>query len=188
MNGMVMTKLKLNTFAVCLTLATTPVFAQTDADEAAFGAVVTQYTEALEAGNMGASMDVLPPVLLQTIAETAGVDKDQLLEGMRAQAEAMGDSMVFSDINFDQDAIEWKTAESGKDYALIQGSSVLEMTDPSTDTTVKMKRSGTYLGMSDGGEWYMIEISDPQQQALFDAAYPDYAGITVPAGTMETVE
>jgi len=184
--GAEMTNVK--SLAVCMVVVTTPALAQTDAQVGALDATVAEMTDALVKGNMVATVEMLPPAMLQSMASDSGMEPDQLLQMMRDQLEAAAGAVVSTDVEFDSDAIEWKTTEDGQDYALVPGAFVVEATDPSTDSVVTMKQTATYIGIPDDGEWYVIDISNPAQQAIFASAYPDYEGITVPAGTMEMVQ
>lgn len=183
-----MINFKFKSLAVCLLLSTSPAFAQTDADTAALDAVLTEMSETMASGNMAAAVEMLPPTMLESMAEAAGMDTEQLLEVTRAQLEAASGSVAFSDVELGGDAIEWKTTEDDKDYALVPGSFVITATDPSSGTDMKMKQTATYIGIPDDDEWYVVDISNPAQQSIFASAYPDYAEVTVPEATTEMMQ
>ncbi|EKE43203.1 hypothetical protein OCGS_2794 [Oceaniovalibus guishaninsula JLT2003] len=180
-----MNALGTKTLAFCLALAIAPASAQDAADQAALDTMLARMTQALEAGDMAVTMEVLPPTMLDRMAEQSGLDRDRLLEVTRAQIEAAGDTVTFSEVDFGGDGIDWKTTEAGADYALVPSESVIEVRDPASDATMRMRQTATFIAIPDAGQWYMVDISSPEQQAIFADAYPDYAGITVPPAAVE---
>ena len=183
-----MIDLKFSSLALCLAMAAAPAFAQTDEQKAELDTLLAKVTTALEAGDMAVMLETLPPTMLENMASGSGMDKDKLIEATRAQAEAAGSAMTFSEVEVGGDDIKWEKTESGKDYALVPSKSVVEVKDPSSGAVMKMKQAATFLAFPDEGEWYMVDISSAPQKAMFVSAFPDYADVTVPETSVEMVQ
>ncbi len=150
----------------------------------AMTARVGAFEETLAAGDMGAIFDFMPPKVLAMLATQAGISEDQLIEASKAQIAAAMESVTIDSYVMDLDAATYQmTPDGSRGYALIPTETMM-----SVEGVGKMKATSQTLSFEDEGEWYVARVDDPGQAQLLATAYPEFAGIDFPAGTMEPVE
>ena len=178
----------LGTLAVAPLLAPTPAVAQTavrlTADErAGLEARVAEMTGYVDAGRFYAMMELIPPRLFSTLAEHFGVDEAEARVGIRAGFQQMMSSVTIIEYEFDvDDARAFVTPDGSRRYAFVDLTMLVE------DEGLRVRTTTPNLTFVDDGVWYMIDVSEPAQAAMFRKAYPEFEGVEFAAGTMEIVE
>jgi hypothetical protein len=167
--------------AVLLALAA-PAFAQTDEQRAALSARIDSFDAAMKASNMAEIMGVVPPKIIDKLAATYSVTKEQLVAGMQQQIDAAMANIKLVSFGMDLSKAEFVTLADGTLYAMVPTETVMDLGEQG-----KFKSSSSTLALLDGDTWYLIRAEDPQQQALLKEIYPAFADVTFPAGTMEPV-
>ena len=168
-------------FALLAALAV-PAFAQTDEQRTALAARIESFDAAMKSSNMVEIMSVVPPKVLDKLAATYSVTKEQLIEGMQQQIDQAMQGIKLVSFGMDLDKAQFTTLPDGTLYALIPTETVMDLGEQG-----KFKSSSSTLGLLDGDTWYLVRAEDPQQGALLKEIYPAFADVTFPAGTMEPV-
>ncbi|OOY09215.1 hypothetical protein [Thioclava sp. F36-7] len=177
-----MTRLSL-VFAVApLALSALPAFAFDAADRNAVTQEVAGFTKAVDEKDYSVFFDTVPPKMMQAIADQTGVPKEQLEDIMRKQINDAMASVTIDDFEMNIAAMKTGETSSGRAYAQIPTSTVMEVPDMG-----KVRSTNTTLALQDGEEWYLVRIDSPAQIAVLRKVYPDFEGIEFPKGTMEAV-
>ena len=151
-------------------------------DREAVASLIERVDAATEAGDMLAALDVVPPALLDALAEASGLSREEIREAMEAAlAEVMVEVEIVSfEIHLDR-AGEAETS-AGRPYLLAPTESVMRVGDQT------FRSESATLALEDGGEWYLVRAEDVTQIAMLQEVYPDFAGIEFPRGRMSVVE
>ncbi|MGX1309420.1 hypothetical protein AB7M35_004178 [Amorphus suaedae] len=152
-------------------------------DRAALETRVETFDTAIRANDTDQIVDVVPPKVLAFIADKAGVPLDKLKEGLATQIEqAMADVTIVS-FGMDLDTAEVGESATGRTYLLVPTHTVMQ-----AETVGKVETKTHTLAFADGGKWYLVRLDNEQQKAILKEAYPEFADITFPEGTIEIVE
>lgn len=171
--------------AAALALAT-PTLAQelSAAQQDALAARVAEFDGTMRAGDMAGLMDFMPARIKQTIADEAGVSVDELEAAMREQMDAAMAGATIDAFSMDLDALTTaQTPDGGRTYALIPTTTEITM-----EGMGRMRAASQTLAFEDEGTWNLLRVDDPNQVAILQAAYPEFAGVAFTPGTMEQVE
>ena len=155
----------------------------TPEDRETVAALIADFTEVIEIGDMPGLIGFIPPPMITTIAEANGIPEDTLMEILAgAMAQAMEGVTVES---FEMDLAAGTDGETGagRPYIAIPTTSVMLVDGAGTATA-----TSTTLALEDEGQWYITRIDDATQLAILRDTYPDFEGIDFPAGTMEFSE
>ena len=154
----------------------------TEEDRGAVEVLIAQVDAAMEDGDMMAAMDVVPPALLDAMAEATGLSTEAMREAMEAALEqAMAEVEIVSSEMRLADAEEAETSE-GRPYLLVPTETVMKVADQT------LRNESDTLALEDGGAWYLVRIDDVSQIAMVQQVYPDFAGVEFPRGRMSVVE
>lgn len=145
----------------------------TPALKQSLNARVAAFDRDLNRGNLGAVVDYLPPKMIADLS--AGVDADP--EFLKAAVGAMLDGMTRelkiagrSDLS---QALVGTTA-AGNPYALVPGAVTI------TAGRELMTQQGNTLALLDGGQWYLVGLSDAETAADIRKSYPEFRGVALP--------
>lgn len=178
--------MRLLTMTLAAFLAAGPALAReiTDDQRAALEARVAEFSATMTDGDMADLLGYTPPPVRATLAEMSGMDEAQLVEAMRAAMDAAMQGATIEGFSMDVDAA---TVEETPD-----GSRAFVLIPTTTDVAVEgqgtMRAASQTLALEDGGEWWLVRIDDPQQTMILAQAYPEFAGVTFPAGTVTPVQ
>lgn len=153
-------------------------------DRAAVQARIDHLDGMMRAGDLAGAIDVVPPRLLQAIADRAGLPKDQLRALMREQISGMLENITVVSFDMDLDAAPPLTTPDGsRTYLLVPMDLVLKV-----EGVGKMRARGHTLALEDEGQWYLIRVEDAPQIAFVRELWPEFAEVEFPAGTTEAVD
>lgn len=134
---------------------------------------VNAFDREVNRGNLGASVDYLPPKIIALLTEETGVSA----EFVKAAAGAMLEGMT-SDMNIsgghDLSQALVGTAGNGMPYAVIPGAAHVEIDGQS------MTDQGYSLALLDGGTWYLVALNDQEAVDEVRQAYPEFQGVALP--------
>ena len=174
--------MRLQTMTFVTLLAAAPTWAQkiTDNQRAALEARVADFSAIMTDGDMADLLAYTPPPVRATLVEMSGLDEAQLVEAMRAAMGAAMQGTTIDDFSMDVAAATVEETPNGsRTYVLIP---------TATDITVEgqgtVQAASQTLALEDQGEWWLVRIDDPQQTMILAQAYPEFAGVTFPAGTV----
>lgn len=159
-----------------------PALAQTDEQRAALAARIESFDAAMKASNMAEIMSVVPPKVLDKLAATYKVDKQQLIDGMQQQIDAAMAGITLESFGMELDKAEFSTLADGTLYGLVPTETVMDLGEQG-----KFKANASTLALLDGDTWYLVRVEDPQQVALLKEVYPAFADVTFPTGSMGPV-
>ncbi len=161
-------------------------FAQaiTEPDKAAIQSRVDAFDAVMRAGQMGNTIDFVPPAMLDVMAAKFDITADQLREATKAQMGAMTDQVRIDDFAMDLGSATYAVTPDGKvGYALIPTTTVMTV-----EGGGKMKGSSQTLALQDGGTWYLMRIDDASQADILRETYPAFEGVEFPEGSIEAIQ
>lgn len=163
-----------------------PAFAEelTPEQEQALTERVESFDAAMRENDMQTVMGVVPPKVLDKIAEQSGVSVDQLLAAMQDQMDEIMGRVEIVSFGMTLDDVEYTTLESGIVYGMIPTETVLDL---GSDAGGKMRATSETLGLLDDGTWYLVRVDDPAQVAIIKEIYPEFADVEFPTGKVEPV-
>jgi hypothetical protein len=155
----------------------------TEAETAALAAKVEAFDAAMRDGNYAEIIEVLPPAMLEHIAEQAKVPVDDLLAALKTQMDEIFATVELISFGMDIAAAEQHELADGSPYVLIPTNTVME-----AEGLGRVKVDSKTLGLLDDSEWYLVRVSDAAMVGVLRQVYPEFAGVEFPAETMTTVE
>lgn len=171
---------------LALALLAAPAWAQDlpEADRAALSARVAEFDAAMVAGDMGGLLRFTPPAVRATLAEMSGLSEAELATALAEAAAASMEGASIEDFAMDVDAATPAETPGGeRSYVLVP-----TVTDIAVEAQGLWRSTTQTLAFEDGGDWWLVRVEDPQQVAILAQAYPEFAGVTFPAGTTEPIE
>lgn len=145
----------------------------TPALKQSLNARVNAFDRDLNRGNISAVLDYLPPKMISDMS--AGVDADP--EFVKAAVGAMLDGMtrelkIAGRSDLSQALVG--TTSAGNPYALVPGAATI------TAGGETMTQQGNTLALLDGGQWYLVGLSDAETVADIRKSYPEFRGVALP--------
>lgn len=168
-----------------LLLSAMPAAAQdvTPQDRAQVSALLTGVHDRVVGGDMSAAMDVLPPGVIDAMANRYGVTPEEARQAARDVAAQIMADVEILDYRVDVDGAQVKrTPDGSRTYLMVP----LHMTMRTQGIMVKTT-SSTLVFQVDGA-WYGMSVDGDEQADVLREVYPEFAGVEFPAGTMEIVE
>ncbi|WBU58204.1 hypothetical protein [Paracoccus sediminicola] len=136
---------------------------------------VAAFDRDLNSGNIAALVSYLPPRMIADLADEMGTSPEfataaagAMISGLTSELEIAGRSDI-------SQALIGETDE-GRPYALVPGVAQIRAGGQSATQQV------TTLALIDGGEWYLLGLSDPETLTDLRRAYPEFRGVALPAG------
>jgi hypothetical protein len=171
--------------ALVIAIGAAPAFARavTGEETAALAARIAAFDAAVRANDYGAIITVIPPPMLQHIADEAKIPLDQLTPALAGQMEQVLASVTLVSFGMALDDAEHRELGDGTPYLLIPTETVME-----AEGMGRMKVSSFTLGMLDAGEWYLVRTSDAAMVGVLRHVYPQFNGVAFPADTTTSVE
>lgn len=151
--------------------------------QSALGPKVALLEQAITAGDYAIALDVLPPRLIQSMSDRFGMSPEDL---RRAAAQASADALdgvqglTFA-MHVDQ-AAKHLTPDDRRPYWLVPTVTQMSVEGRGIRTTTQT------LAIEEDGEWYLIRVADPAQVAMLREAYPEFAGVEFPRGSVAAVQ
>lgn len=170
--------------SACLGLLATPVAAQAiDAsDRAEVQAAVDRYAAVFAAGDYGALVDLtMSPALMGHFQRTFGATEAQIRDGVTdVMSQVMSGGVTLIEHRMDvAGAVAAVTPDGSRAYLLIPTTTLMDI-----QGVGRVRSRNHTLAIEDGGRWYLLRIDDAQQVALLRGAYPEFAGVEFPTGTV----
>ena len=136
---------------------------------------IATFEDAIRANDFEGTIAVVPPPMLEAIAQTANVSVEELKSAIAEQMASMQGSIEFESFGMELDEATEAELPDGNPYLLIPTQSVINIPDVGTMT------SDTHtLAFQDGGEWYLVRIEDQNQIDILRQVYPGFADVEFP--------
>lgn len=152
--------------------------APTPEDRAALAQKTQALGDALAASDISAMIDGIPPRMLALMAQKAGVSEDKVRVAAADAARQAMTQVKFVSYTMDLDAARFGEGKDGSPYALVPTVTVMAIADAQYEA-----RSDTLaVHLEDG--WRLVRLQGASQIAIFREAYPQFADVDIPQGTM----
>jgi hypothetical protein len=183
-------------YALIALFAITPALGReiSDAEIGALKAAISELSADIKENNVRGQVARIPPRLAELYAKKGGITVEALREQMIASFEkSMGMTMGMVKFEFDCDRPEFGALPSGEPYALILCTKKIVFKSLPETTAVKDKWSlpkttavkDKWLALIENGKWYLVQVG---YAALIREAYPEFAQVGLPEGTMEIMK
>jgi hypothetical protein len=147
-----------------------------DAEIAALEQRIASFDAAMRDGDYAAIVTVIPPPVLQRIADDAKVPVDQLEAALAGQMEEILKTVTLVSFGMELEAAEHRELADGTPYLLIPTETVME-----AEGMGRMKVESFTLAMLDGGNWYLVRTGDAAMVGILRQVYPQFTGVAFPA-------
>lgn len=155
----------------------------TEAETTALADKVAAFDAAMRNADYETIIAVIPPRVLQHIADGAGASVDELKVALVGQMKEIFASVTMLNFGMNVAGAEHRELADGSPYLLIPTETVME-----TEGLGKMKVESLTLGMMDAGAWYLVRIGDAGMVGVLRQVYPQFAGVEFPAETITALE
>lgn len=134
------------------------------------------FVQAMEQEDYARVMQLsLPPRIISTLSENAGVSEGALLLQVVVQMEEAMNAVEMIDFGFDTPNMTLEKANNQTPYAVIPTSTTMRISDGRV-----IEATSVTLALQDG-EIYFIRVAEPQQLLLLTGSYPEFSGLTFPS-------
>jgi hypothetical protein len=174
------------TLAFALTLGFSPAFADPVGPDvaAAIQARIDSFDGMVASGDLTGTVDFTPPTLMAFMATSFGSTPNAMRAQMRDALQATQGSVTFDTFTMDLAQAEQSTTPDGsRVYVLIPTESILSVAGSG-----KVKSVSKTLALQEEGTWYLISIADANQATMIQGAYPEFAAVALPAGSITPVK
>ena len=171
----------------CLGLAL-PAAAQTAEDIATVTALADELERITVSGDIAASLQFLPPTLLDSNARAQGMSRAEF-DAMMVQSmtELAAISKVLqSDI--DSTEMRWNSLSDGTLFALMPTRNVLEVTLEPGEAPMQIVETSATLALKDQGQWRVVRAGSHTQQETLRRAFPWLENVTLPEAKTEVLD
>lgn len=174
-------------FAVLVALASVQPGAARDLtaqEEAALAQAVERFGELMRTQAWPAMIEAsIPPRGTDDMLKSGGQTKEhftKVIAGIMAETMAKLNLQAYS---MDMAKAAKKEHADGTPYLFIPTALTVKV-----DGGDKVAIRSHTLGMVDAEKWYLVRVTDPQQQTLLVRMYPEYKGVEFPGETTEIVK
>lgn len=143
---------------------------------------IARFEAALKDDDFDTVGKTVPPKILESIASGAGVSVETLRSALKTQMQMALASVKLIEFGMDMGAARFEQTPDGTPYALIPTRTLME-----TDGQ-KIEAKSHTLALIDGGEWYLLRVTDQQQVTILRKVYPAFATVQFPEGSVQPVE
>jgi len=163
--------------------ALSPAFARelTGDEKASLQQSVNALEVAVRSWDMAAIANNMAPRIVAMAAKRAGITDQQYVAGFIDDAAHRAHPHVDL-FSMNLSVADYKTTPNGTPYVLIPTETVFSLAQGKIDS------HETTLGMLVGGRWHLLRVDDETFFAELRQAYPEFADVAVPAGTLESVK
>ena len=171
----------------CLALAL-PAAAQTAEDIATVTALADELERITVSGDIAASLQFLPPTLLDKNAEAQGMSRAEFdVMMVQSMTELAAISKVLeSDI--DTTEISWKSLPNGTLFALMPTRNVLDVALEPGETPMRIEETSATLALKDQGQWRVVRAGSHTQQDSLRAAFQWLEGVDLPQAKTKVLD
>jgi hypothetical protein len=143
---------------------------------------VSAFETAMRDKNYAAMVDGIPPRMMELIAKNAGATPVQVRAASTQAISAAMAQVEFVSFGMDVNKAELGEGTDGAPYALLPTVTVLSVAGGG-----KVEARSHTLGVLLDNGWALIRLQEPAQLAVFRQAYPNFASVEIPVGTMRAL-
>jgi hypothetical protein len=154
-----------------------------DQETASLAATVEGFGAAVREGNDARIVQIAPPKYIGALARRTGATPDEVVAMIiKAQQQMFQEGGIkIESFRMELAGAGHKELASGTPYLLIPTQTIVSVAAQSF-----RQRSHT-LALLEDGKWFLLQIADaPQLEFLLDA-YPEFAGVEFPTGSVEAL-
>ncbi|MEM7695543.1 MAG: hypothetical protein AAF318_13905 [Pseudomonadota bacterium] len=173
-----MTAARLLLAALIVALAL-PAAALTRDQSAALDARLSAFEAAVRTSDYAVMVDVMPPRILEGLAAQTGTSVDRWKASFQSMLRQSFEEATLLEFSMTPERATTGATGDGIEYALIPTKTQIVM-----NAVGRIESSAHTLALFDGGRWYLMRLGDPAQMAELRRAYPGFAAVDLPQGTM----
>ncbi|NHF71934.1 hypothetical protein [Paracoccus xiamenensis] len=177
------------TAALIACLATgLPATAQTAEDIATVNSLANELERITIAGDIAASLQFLPPTLLDKNAEAQGMTRAEFDAMMTESMTEMAQLSSVRESVIDTTQMVWQALPDGTLFAIIPTRNVLEVTLNDDEAPMVIEENSTTLALQDQGAWRVVRAGSATQQDSLRNAFPWLGQVDLPVATTKVLE
>ncbi|MBA4489887.1 hypothetical protein [Paracoccus sp. S1E-3] len=180
----------MKTTAALLALLVTVVGAraQTAEDIATVTALAHELERITLSGDIAASLQFLPPTLLDKNAEAQGMSRAEFDVMMIQRMTEMGAISKVLQSDIDATQMRWNRLPDGTLFALIPTRNLLEVALEPGEAPMQIAETSATLALKDQGQWRVVRAGSQTQQESLRRAFPWLENITLPEAKTEVLD
>ena len=155
----------------------------TEVESAALGTTVAAFDAAVGNGDFEAIIEIIPPRMIEHIADEAKVPVDELLAALKTQIDEVFATVELVSFGMDAENAEQRELADGSPYVLIPTTTVME-----ADGLGRIQVDSHTLGLLDTESWYQIRVGDAAMVGVLRQVYPQFVDVEFPSETMKALE
>ena len=137
----------------------------------------------MAASKFDAVLDFMPPKVASLFAKKMGMEPAAFRSQIVMQIQETMKLVKFESFGMEAGNMAFKEGAAGEPFALVPTRTVMIMPDGQ-----KVAATSHTLALLDGGKWYLARVEDATQVSMLREAYPEFANVEIPRGTMEVVK
>ena len=145
---------------------------------------VAEFERLISNGDLTAAIDVLPPRLIEQMARQFDMRPEDIKPATEQAMAQVMQGVQIQEFGFELSrSEELKTPDGTRTYLLIPTHTVMRV-----EGRGRFRSDNKTLAMRDGVQWYLIRIDDANQVGFLKTAYPEFAEVQFPTGTMRALQ
>ncbi len=156
-----------------LLLAVAMVTAAYSDDQSEIEAQAKYMQQQVKEKNIAATLDKMPPKLVEKMASMAGANSDDFKKSMLEQSKAAMGAIEVVKATYDMSDVKVEKTSTGRRYAFVPAYTEAKVSGQ------EMKSPSVLFIFEDEGKWYTITWQ-PQLAFVIEGIYPDLKGIKTP--------
>ncbi len=152
----------------------------TDAEKQALVSTINTFKEAIQKMDGERIAETLSPKYMRQIATMAGTSETEARARFAETASKSSSAVTLNSFTVDIAAATFGEGIGGTPYVLIPSETMI-----TTDINQVIVNSHVFALMEEG-KWYLMDVSAPQQRAIFNQVYPEFVNVQIPPPVTKT--
>ncbi len=161
----------------------TPVFAQTDTNQATAADVNTQYDADTRTGDMEGIISIIAPPTPDIVSASFGEEIANLRRTMAAQTGPLTAQVEVDGFAVNIDGARGGITPNGRPFFVMETRMTMAVIGAG-----RVRAISDRLAFEDGDDWWHPRVENAYHRQLLARAYPDLAGIEFTTGTLEDIQ
>jgi hypothetical protein len=153
-----------------------------DKERASLATTVSEFDAAMRDERFDRVLETVPPRVLASIAEKAGVSAEKMAPMMVEFIKQLTATVKIESFSMDLAHADYRELPAGEPYALIPTNTVIDL-----GAKGRMRERSFTVALIDGGKWYLVRVNDAAQLTIMREVYPEFTGVEIPRGSMEVM-
>lgn len=150
--------------------------ADQDAQMAALGERVAEFSTIFESGEIGKTLDFLPPRIITALTKDSGVSKSQMAIAMQLQWDELTETIVVEKFSINMDEAELVEAEDIPTHALIPTSMRMGVV---ANPDRYIEATSETLAIYEDDQWFLVRLQQAELVDMFNREYPQFSGVNL---------